>query len=121
MGSRVVSEFCHGKEISPFFRFIGGEQPQICFQLLIYSFSFPVHLGVIGGGKGDIILQEAGEFSGKGRCELRSPVRDHFGVKAELRDNMGEKELGDSGSVNVFCAGAINYPLYKAMVYHDYD
>ena len=34
---------------------------------------------------------------------------------------MGKKELGNSGSINVFSAGAIDYPLYKAMVYHDHD
>ena len=33
---------------------------------------------------------------------------------------MGE-ELGYSFRVNVFCAGAINYPFCKAMVYHDHD
>ena len=34
---------------------------------------------------------------------------------------MGEKELSDSSSINVFCARAINYPLTKPMVYHDHD
>ena len=38
-----------------------------------------------------------------------------------MRENMSEKELCHSGSINVFCAGAINYPLSKAMVYHDHD
>ena len=50
-----------------------------------------------------------------------SPIRDYFGVEAESRENIGEKELGNSISVNVFCAGAINYPLRKAMVYHDHN
>ena len=66
VGSGVVSEFCHGKEIGPFFRFVGGEQPQVSFQLLIHSFSFPIRLGVIGSGEGDVVLKEVGEFSGKG-------------------------------------------------------
>ena len=76
---------------------------------------------MIGGGEGDVILKEAGEISSKGRGKLWSSIRDHLGVKAESRENMGEKELGDSSSINVFCAGAINYPLHKAMVYHDHD
>ena len=33
---------------------------------------------------------------------------------------MGEKELGNPSGVNVFCVGAVNYPLHKAMVYHDH-
>ena len=61
-----MSEFCHGKEIRPSFKFVGSEQPQISFQLLIYLFSFPIHLGVIGGGEGDVVLREAGKFSGEG-------------------------------------------------------
>ena len=76
---------------------------------------------MIDSEEGNVILKEAGKFSGKGRGKLWSPVGDHFGVKAESRENMGEKELGNSGSVNVFSAGAINYPLHKAMVYHDHD
>ena len=76
---------------------------------------------VIGSGEGDVILKEIGEFLGKGRGKLRSPVQDYLGVKAESRENMSKKELGYSCCINVFCAGAINYPLHKAMVYHDHD
>ena len=76
---------------------------------------------MVSSGEGNVILEEAGEFSGEGRGELRSSVRDHFGVEAKLRENMGKKELGNSSSINVCCAGAINYPLHKAMVYHDHD
>ena len=42
-------------------------------------------------------------------------------MEAELRKNMGEEEFGNSSGVNVFCAGAINYLLCKAMVYHDHN
>ena len=42
-------------------------------------------------------------------------------MKAELRENMHKKEFGDSSCVDVFCAGAINYPLCKAMVYQDHN
>ena len=61
-----MSKLCHGEEIRSFFRFIGSEQPQISFQFLIYSFGFPICLGVIGGGEGDIVLKELGKFSGEG-------------------------------------------------------
>ena len=41
--------------------------------------------------------------------------------KGQIKGKHGQKELGNSDSINVFCAGAINYPLHKAMVYHDHD
>ena len=76
---------------------------------------------MISSGKGNIVLKEVSEFLSKGRGELWSSVRDHLGVKAKSRENMGEKELCDSSSIDVFSAGAINYPLHKAMVYHDHN
>ena len=33
--------------------------------------------------------------------------------------DMGKKELGNAGSIDVFGAGSKNYPLCKAMVDHD--
>ena len=50
-------------------------------------------------------IGEAGELPSEGRGELWSPVRDHLRVKAKLRENMGEKELGNSSSVNSFVQG----------------
>ena len=76
---------------------------------------------MVGGEERDIVLEEAGEFSSKGGGELWSPVRDQLGMKAELRENMSENKLGNSCSIHVFCAGAINYPLCKAMVYHNHN
>ena len=37
-----------------------------------------------------------------------------------LKD-MGKKELGDAGHVDVFGAGSKNYPLRKAVVDHDHQ
>ena len=62
----VVSEFHHGKKLGPFLRFIRGEQPQVCFQFLVYPFRFPVSLRVVGSGEGNVISEEAGEFSCEG-------------------------------------------------------
>ena len=76
---------------------------------------------MIGSGEGNVILKETGKFSGEGRGELWPSVGNYLGVKAKLRENMSEKELGNSGCINVFCERAINYPLHKAMVYHDHD
>ena len=121
VGGGVVGEFCHREQSGPLFRFVCGEQPQVCFQFLIYSFGLPVSLWMIGGGKGDIILERLGEFSSECQGKLGASIRDYFGVKAESRENMSENKLGNSSSVNVFSAGAINYPLHEPMVYHDHD
>ena len=62
-----------------------------------------------------------GEFSCESRSKLWSSVRDYLGVETKLGKNIGEEKLGHSFKINVFCAGAINYPLCKPMVYHDHD
>ena len=76
---------------------------------------------MISDGESNIVLKEVGKFASEGGSELWSSVRDHLGVETESREDMGKKELGNFSGVNVFCAGAIHYPLHKAMVYHDHD
>ena len=76
---------------------------------------------MIGCREGNVVLEEAGEFSSKGQGKLRSSIGDYLGMESELRKNIGEKELGDSFGINVFCAGVVNYPLSKSMVYHNHD
>ena len=76
---------------------------------------------MIGSREGDVILEKASEFSSEGRGELWPSVRDYFRVEAESRENVGKEKLGYSFGVNVFCTGAINYPLREPMVYHDHD
>ena len=62
-----------------------------------------------------------GKFLSESGGELWSSIQDYLGMKAELGENMSEKELGNSYPINVFSAGAINYPLCKPMVYHNHD
>ena len=76
---------------------------------------------MVGCREYDIVLEQTGEFPGECRGKLWSPIRDHLRVEAKSRENIGKKELGHSSGINVFCAGAVNYPLCKAMVYHDHD
>ena len=40
-------------------------------------------------------------------------------METETLKDMGKKELGDAGSVNVFGAGSEDYPLCKAVVNHN--
>ena len=60
---------------------------------------------MISSGKGNIVLKEESKFLSEGRGELWSSVRDHLGVKAKSRENMGEKELCNSSSVDVLVQG----------------
>ena len=76
---------------------------------------------MIGSREGDIVLEEAGKFSCEGQGKLWSSIGNYLGVETELGKNIGEEELGHSFRINVFCAGAVNYPLRKPMVYHDHD
>ena len=53
----VVVEFSYGKKFHPFLVVVGAEDPEISFNFLVGSFSLPISLRVIGGGKADIIVE----------------------------------------------------------------
>ena len=66
-------------------------------------------------------MEEIGEFPGEGRGKLWSPIRDHLGMSAKSRKDVGKNELGYPGYVDVFVATTINYPLNQTMVYHNHE
>ena len=90
-----------------------------CFKFLVDSFQFTIGLRVIGGREGDVVVKEAGEFSGKGGGKLWTPVRDDSVMKTELGKDGVEKDVCNVGSGCHFVAGLKFYPLQKAMVYHN--
>ena len=47
----IVSELSVGDVIGPRSGVIPTEDPKVCFDFLVYPFSFSVRLGVVGGGK----------------------------------------------------------------------
>ena len=61
-----MSEFSMGDVVSPGSGIVPTEDPKIHFDFLVYSFSFSVQLGMIGSGKGQVVLQEFSKFSSKG-------------------------------------------------------
>ena len=119
MGSGVVHEFCHGEEFRPFRRLVFSKDPKEGFEFLVDSFGFAINLRVVGCGEGNVIFQEVCELSCEGRGKLGSSVRDDSVMKAESRENVFEKDLGNVHGRGHFVAGAENYPLQKAMVDHD--
>jgi hypothetical protein len=76
MGDGVVEVFGRGEEFRPFMGVVGAEDPKISFYLLIGPFHLTISLGMIRSGKVNIILEDSGEFTGEGRCELWTMVGD---------------------------------------------
>ena len=52
MRSVIVSEFSVGDVISPRSGVVSTEDPKVHFNFLVYPFSFPIGLRVIGDGEG---------------------------------------------------------------------
>ena len=97
-----------------------AKDPKVSFQFLVDTFRFTISLQVVGGGKGEVVLKESGEFPSEGRCELRAAIRDKFVVEAESNEDFGKKEFSNPGGVYRFVTRDVNYPLTKPMVDHDH-
>ena len=48
----IVGKLSVGDVIGPRSRVVSTEDPKVCFDFLVYSFSFSVRLGMVGGRKG---------------------------------------------------------------------
>ena len=92
VGGGIVLEFSGGKKISPRLGIVGAKDPKVGFDFLVGAFGLSVSLGVVSSGKADVIMEESGEFPGKGRSELRSSIRDQGVVETETFEHMIEKE-----------------------------
>ena len=74
---------------------------------------------MIGGGEGDVVVKETGEFSCECRSKLGSSIGDDSVVEAESGEEVSKNDLGDVCRGGSFVARGENYPLRKTMVYHD--
>ena len=115
----IVDKLCVRDFISPGTRIGPAEDPKICFNLLVDMFCFTIRLGVIGGGKGEVVIQEFSKLLGEGRSKLWALIQDDLIVEAESEVYFVEKEGCYPLSSDGFLCGAENYPLCKAMVDHD--
>ena len=88
---------------------------------MVDTFGFSVGLRVIGGGKGKIIVENSSKFSSKCGGELWTTVRDNLVVESVAKEDFVEEKGGDPFGGDSFLSGAENYPLSKAMVYHDQE
>ena len=117
----VVGELCMGDVVSPGTRVKPAEDPKVHFNLLVDTFCLAVRLGVIGGGEGEVIVQEFSKLFGKDGGELCTTIRDDLVVQPKPEIDFGEKEGCYPFSSDGFLGGAENYPLCKAMVNHNQE
>ena len=91
-----------GKEVCPSLQIVGTKDAEISFNLLVGPFGLSICLGMVCNGELDIVLEEVGQFSGKGRCELWSSVRYQRVMEAEVFEYMVEEKCGNSCSIYGF-------------------
>ena len=75
-----MDELHMGDLVSPGTRVGPAEDPKIRFNLLVDTFYFTVRLGVIGGGEGEVIIQEFFKLLGKSGGKLWATIRDDLVV-----------------------------------------
>ena len=74
MGAVVVGEFSVGDRFGPRCGIIAAKDTKVGFNFLIDPFRFAIGLWVIGGGEGEVVVEEFSKFSGKGRCKLGATI-----------------------------------------------
>ena len=114
-----MGEFCMGDLVSPGTRVGPTEDLKVCLNFLVDMFSFAIRLEVVGGGKGEVVVQEFPKLLGEGRCKLWTTIEDDFIVESEVEVDFVEEKGSHPFSGDHFLSGAENYPLRKAMVDHD--
>ena len=79
----VVGKLSIRDFVSPGTRVGPTEDPKMCLNLLVDMFCFAVRLGVIGGGKGEVIVEESIKLFGEGRGKLWSSIGDDFVIESK--------------------------------------
>ena len=115
----IVGKFCMGDFVCPGTRVGSAEDLKVCFNLLVDTFSLAIQLEVVGGGEGEVIVEEFAEFFGKGRGKLWTTIGDDFVVESKTEVYFVKEKGGYLFSSDGFLCGVENYPLHKAMVDHD--
>ena len=92
---------------------------EVGFNFLVNPLSLPIGLRVVGSGEFDVIFEELSQFSGEGGGKLRASIRYQGIMYSKAFEDMGEKKLSHSRSINGFGARDNDHPLRKAVVDHD--
>jgi len=117
----IMDEFSMGDLFGPWRRVGTTEDAEISFHFLVDTFNFSVGLRMVGSGKGEIIVENSSKFSSECGGELWAMIRDNLVVEFIVEEDFVEEKGGDSFGGDGFLSGAENYPLSKAMVYHDQE
>ena len=105
--------------VSPREWIILAEDPKVDLEFLVDSFSFTISLRVVCGRQGKGVSEEFSEFLCKEGCELGTSVRNNSVIESEPGVYSVIKKGSDVCSSGSFHSWGENYPLCKAMVYHD--
>jgi len=92
----IVGEFGMEKFFGPRGWVCATKDSEISFYFLVNTFNLPIRLEVVGGGERKVVVQKFSKFSSKGRCELRTTIRDNFIVKPKVEENLMEEKRGDA-------------------------
>ena len=69
-----MGKFSVGNLVCPGTRVGPAEDPKVGFYLLVGAFCFAIGLRVIGGGKGEVIIEEFSKFLSEGRGKLQATI-----------------------------------------------
>jgi len=96
----VVGELGEGQEGVPVVLSFPDEDPYVLFKLLVDPFSLPVHLWMIGGGRGGFDSEQLVEFLHEEGYKLGSAIRDHSSGEAMKFPDITQVEIGGAGGRN---------------------
>jgi hypothetical protein len=121
MLSVVMDKFCKGKVFNPCFGVSLAVDLKVGFQFLIKMFGPSISLRVISGGGCDGVVKKLSKGTRELWYELGVSIQDDLIIKSKLLVDMFEKKFGYPFWRDCLQARNNNYPLTKAMVYHDHD
>ena len=105
--------------VSPRERIVLAEDPKVDLEFLVDLLSFAISLRVVSGRQGKGVSEEFSEFLCKEGCKLGTSIGNNLVIESEPGVYPVIKKGSHVCSSGGFCSWGENYPLCKAMVYHD--
>ena len=105
--------------VSPREWIILAEDLKVDLELLVDSFSLTVSLRVVSSRQGKGVSEEFSEFFRKEGCELGTSIGNNLVIESKSRVYPVIKEGSDVCGGGGLRGWGENYPLCKAMVYHN--
>lgn len=117
----VVLEFRKGQEFPPIVLSFTDKESEVLFEFLVDALGLSVCLRVVGGGRGDLDVEEVVEFARELRDELRASVRDYNLLESVVAPDVVEvesrgTECGNSG----MCLDEVGALAHRVYDNHDH-